>query len=395
MNKSNRHKIRKLILIAAVLFMIGRYAASRPLPDFIEYWSAAHLFAAQQDPYSILADFRIQHSLGWQDPIPLPFMNPPWMLPLIFPLGLVKSFRIAWLVWVSLLAAIVFYAAKLLSSVYPVDRKLTNAQELLPFTFLPCLVSLKYAQITPLVLLGVAGFLAANSRKKPFLAGAFLALTSFKPHLLFLVWLGVLLDLWWQRNWKVIAGALLVIVLLTAAAVALDYQVLNEYWESARLFAVYPAAGGAILRALLNSGNALLQFGPTAVGFLWFLDYWKNHRLYWDWPEQMPIVLTVSMLTTAYGWVFDDTLLVLVFVALFSHWGGRVPRKAILLYTALNFALLLLLILAKRAPIAAAFAFLIAPAVTVFVLRRTLYLVRKPSPEMAFAMESEEKSDCL
>jgi hypothetical protein len=300
-------------------------------------------------------------------------MVPPWALPIILPLGYAESYPNAWLAWVVLLAAAVVLSTRWLSSVYAVDQEFKKAQILLPFTFIPCLVCLKYAQIAPLLLLGAAGFLFFSSRKLPILAGMFLALTSFKPHLVYLVWLAVLFDAVRQRSWKVLTGAFSAIGLLTAVAAAIDHKVIGEYRESARLFALYPSAGGAILRQAFAHNYALLQFVPPVFGLAWFIYYWQRHRRSWDWRQQMPLILAVSMLTTAYGWAFDDTLLVVVLLALFSRWAGRIPKGAILLFSALNVALLVLLMLAVKIPTAAAIAFLLAPAVALLFLYKTAY----------------------
>ena len=47
-------------------------------------------------------------------------------------------------------------------------------------------------------------------------------------------------------------------------------------------------------------------------GLLWFVPYWLTQRRDWKWKEQLPLLLTVSVLTTAYGgWPFDLVLLLL------------------------------------------------------------------------------------
>ena len=45
-------------------------------------------------------------------------------------------------------------------------------------------------------------------------------------------------------------------------------------------------------------------------GLLWFVPWWIYHCRHWDWKEQLPWLLLVSVLTTAYGgWPFDLVLL--------------------------------------------------------------------------------------
>jgi hypothetical protein len=57
------------------------------------------------------------------------------------------------------------------------------------------------------------------------------------------------------------------------------------------------------------------------------------------------MLLTVSVLTSAYGWAFDQTLLVVPIIFLAARAAratGRIPRKSVVGYTILNCALMLL-----------------------------------------------------
>src|SRR4051812_36985488 len=78
-----------------LLLIITAYAFTRPLEDFVEYWTAGHFLVAHGNPYSLGEVFRFQKELGWQEPIPLIALNPPWVLPLLVPLGLVHSYALA------------------------------------------------------------------------------------------------------------------------------------------------------------------------------------------------------------------------------------------------------------------------------------------------------------
>ena len=37
--------------------------------------------------------------------------------------------------------------------------------------------------------------------------------------------------------------------------------------------------------------------------------YWRRYRLDWNWRNRLPMVLTLSVLTAAYGWPFDEVVL--------------------------------------------------------------------------------------
>ena len=60
----------------------------------------------------------------------------------------------------------------------------------------------------------------------------------------------------------------------------------------------------------------------------------------------MPTLVTVSVLTSAYGWIFDQTVLVLPVIAMAAKAAkatGSLPKKAIVVYTVLNCILMLVM----------------------------------------------------
>ena len=77
-----------------LLLVIAAYAFTRPLEDFVAYWTAAHLLLAHQNPYSFGEIFKFQHGLGWHEPIPLVALNPPGLCLFFAPLGLTQSYAL-------------------------------------------------------------------------------------------------------------------------------------------------------------------------------------------------------------------------------------------------------------------------------------------------------------
>ena len=58
------------------------------------------------------------------------------------------------------------------------------------------------------------------------------------------------------------------------------------------------------------------------------------------------MLMTISVLTSAYGWLFDQTLLTVAVVALAAkraHASGRLPIGLVFLYTALNCVLMIVM----------------------------------------------------
>ncbi len=365
-----------MILLAAVIGLVTIYAFSMPLVDFIEYWTAAHLLLVHQNPYSLPAMFHAQQLLGWKEPVPLMFLSPPWALPFILPLAFAKSYALAWLVWVTAMVCAVALSSWILMELYFDNVRLPEISDawfyrcLFAFTFYPVLLCLKFAQTAPLLLLGVAGFLFFESKRRPVLAGALLCLTLIKPQLLYLVWLAVFLRSCQQRRWKVLVSSALAIILLTAFALRLDPRAWRHYWELARspYAEVFLSGTVGFVRSALGSRNTYwLQFVPPVFGLAWFAVYWRKHRGNWNWTARMPALVTACLLTTPYGWLSDQTLLavpIIAVAAIAAKEQGRLSPKLVLLYTALNVVLLLAAIRSTQ------WAFLPAPVLLALLLFR-------------------------
>src|SRR5947207_11176994 len=210
MARSNSQKVAIAFLLVGAFLAAAIYALTRPLHDFVEYWTAGHLLVAHQNPYSLGDVFRAEKSLGLDQSVPLVALNPPWGLTFAAPLGLAKSYSLAWLIWTLALAAVVAWSSRLLMDVYFDELRIPEISDtvfyrcLFAFTFYPVLLSLRYAQTAPLMLLGIAGFLYFDERGRTVLAGAFLSLTLIKPQLLYLLWLALILRAFQQRRWKLL-----------------------------------------------------------------------------------------------------------------------------------------------------------------------------------------------
>jgi Glycosyltransferase family 87 len=320
----------------------------------MEYWTSAHLLVNHQNPYSLGEVFRMERELGLDGPIPLMLLSPPLVLPIIAPLGFAQSYALAWLVWVALLAAAAALSSRMSMDVYFGELRLPEISDtgfyraLFVFTFFPVLLCLRFAQTAPFILLGLAGFLYFEKKGWPLLAGALLSLTLIKPHLTYLVWLALLLWTWQTGRWKTLASAAGLTAVLTSIAIVLDPHVLQEYLFLVRspYMQAYPAGVASLVRKMTEGvGTFWIQLVPVAVGLIWFVTYWRRNRKSWSWIQNLPMLLTISVFTSPYGWHFDQTLLALPVIAV-AGWRanalGVLPRKLVLTYTVLNCLLMLL-----------------------------------------------------
>jgi len=235
-------------------------------------------------------------------------LNPPWALPLIVPFGLL-SFSAGQSLWFVIGLALVFISVHWLWDLYETGQNRWIGW-LIAVTFLPVAVVLAIGQIGPWILFGLAAFLRFEARRDDYLAGAFLFLTALKPHLVWLLWIALLLAAVYQRRWKPLAALLATLAGASLLAVLLDHNVFQQYVglfaQEGIVFQESPTLGG-LLRHV--SGSPAMQFLPLAAAAVWFVIYWIRWRSNWDWRDRLPSLLLVSLVATSYAWFFDQVVL--------------------------------------------------------------------------------------
>lgn len=349
-------RLTRWIACAIFALVVLIYAFTRPLRDFVEYWTAAHLLTNHQNPYSIPAMADAQRAIGWKEELPLIPLNPPWTLSFVAPLAVTDSYALAWLGWFVTMASAIGCGSWMLMQIYFKDIRIRDVSDtnvyrcLFAFTFFPTLLCLEFGQIAPLVFLGVVGFLYFEHRGREALAGVFLALTLVKPQLVYLVWLSLLIRSMQLRRWKSLISTLAVFLAMAAVALAFDRHIFGEYLQLVRGPYPHLYASGvlAILRkTLLQHDTFGFQFVPLLAGLIWWMVMWKKRRPNWNWAERMPVLVTASLLTSAWGFLFDQTLLAVPVIALAGGAAmrfGHLPINLIVIYTVLNVALILLVL---------------------------------------------------
>ena len=282
--------------------------------DFVEYWAAARLFVSGGNPYAPAELLKVQREVGWSEPLPLLMWNPPWTLAFIWPFGLFE-YDTGQFIWFLLHTLIIFVGALTLWRIYGGSAQQSRFAWLAVLTFAPGYFVLLLGQIGPLVLLGLIGFLAATKRKAWVFAGASLVLISIKPHLLHLVWLALLLWICKERQWQTLLGLAAGAAVMAGLPLYLNRDI---YFAYAALFAgggiVLPMEWatpslGNILGQLLQVHENWILWAPPLGGAMWFLWYWRYHAHGWDWLDQLPLVLLVSVVSASFVWTFDQIIL--------------------------------------------------------------------------------------
>jgi len=335
-----------LIAATLALLLMPRAESTAPSNDFAFYWTAAKLVLDGKNPYSPRETIDLQNRLSFPGKGRLVMLNPPWVLPLVAPFGLV-SFSTGRSLWLLIGLALMFISVHWLWDLYGAGENRLIGW-LVAATFLPVAIVLAIGQIGPLILFGLAGYLRFEAAQRDYVAGTFLFLAALKPHLVFLLWITLLLCALYQRRWKPLAAFLATLAIASLLAVLLDpgvfYQYVGLLGAEKVVFQETPTLGG-LLRHV--SGFPPMQFLPIGVATLWFAFYWKRWRSSWIWRYRLPSLLLVSMVTTSYAYFFDQVVLLpSVFYATVLALRSRrhILLGALISYLTINCSVLFLLL---------------------------------------------------
>jgi hypothetical protein len=343
------------VALAAVIWLGSRFVSDpsiMPPDDFVEYWAAGHLNANGQNPYDGSLLLPLERDAGRDTDEPVMMWNPPWTLSLAMPIGLLPA-RLAQLLWLVTSLALIVGCSDRLWIEYGGPMEKRWIVWVLSLTFVPSLFVLQAGQIGPFILLGITGFLVAERRGLPWLAGAFGVLMAIKPHLVYLFW--VSLAFWAIRQplprWKVIAGGVFVGLIAIVIPLASNPQVIGQYWEAVTQHTPTQWRSptiGSYLREALGEEKFGLQYIPMVIGFAWLAgDAWHSRSRSWNWLEQMPVLLLVSFVTASYGaWPFDLVILLPAVIQVAAGLARNGDRgrtvSALAAYAAINLGALLM-----------------------------------------------------
>jgi hypothetical protein len=323
-----------LALALTVLFIFtipvaGNLAASR---DFVSYWAAGHQLVQRANPYDSEAVSALEHSAGFSYNVVLIMRNPPWALPLAFPLGFL-GLRLAAVLWTLALLACLLVSVRIVHQLYgsPPSRI-----HWLGFAFTPALICLTMGQTSLFALLGLVLFLRLH-RRRPFAAGAALWLCALKPHLFLPFAAALALWILLSNSYKLLAGFAASITLSSAAAFLIAPRAWTDYLHMMQSPVVQnqfiPCLADA-LRHWLAPQAIWLQYLPIALCSLWALVYFWRRRAVWDWTKHSSPLMLVSLLFAPYCWFYDQCL------AIPALLDGAYTTRSRFLLTALSLLIL-------------------------------------------------------
>ena len=302
--------------VAILAFGITRDSAANR--DFVSYWAVGQQLSRHHNPYDPGSVFALQRAAGFKGDDPFFMRNPPTAFFLALPLGYIGSHTGA-VLWIISIVLCLMAALRLLWSVAggPDDRL-----HLTGYVFPPALACIFSGQTGIFLLLGAALFLYLE-RRRPYLAGASLAVIAVKPHL-FMPFLAVLIVSWiLSGRYRVAIGFATTIGAFIATAWVLDPHAWSEYSRMLRLTNIpneFVPTISLSLRLATSPHRLWIQMIPSLVGTVWALGYYMRHREGWDWRRRGPLLLMVSVFVAPYAWFTDQALaLPAVLLALYTR----------------------------------------------------------------------------
>jgi hypothetical protein len=221
---------------------------------------------------------------------------------------------------------------------------------LVTITFYGQFWNLLMAHVLGVELLGLAGFLYFVTRERPVPAGLCVSLTAFKPHLLLIFALWLLLGATRRSGLIVVVSGGLVLLGGMGVAEVMIPGITARYLEAYQrpsegkhhsMTDLESGAPGYHLRKLVsdidNPATFWIQFVPLVLVASVSVGYWLARRRNWDWRTELPVAVWLSALAAPYGlWACDQALLLIpvmqASVRLF-HGSRFVKWGVCLLYT--------------------------------------------------------------
>ena len=367
-------------LFLCVAPLTGEIAGAR---DFVVYWATGQQLIHHSNPYDAQAVAHLEWDAGLPRQLGVLFIrNPPWALPLVYPLGLL-GVRMGALLWSLALLGSLWGSVRMVWLMHGRPRSMLN---LLGLSFAPALVCLIVGQTSLFALLGLVCFLYLHGTR-PFFAGMSLWLCALKPHL-FLVF-GIALLVWVivNRSYKVLLGAATAL----AASSALSWWIYPNAWaDYAHMMRTYGLqyefipCWSVVLRLWVSPGTLGLQSLLPALGCGWALVYFWRKRHAWDWMKDGSLLILVSILAAPYCWVFDQS----VAIPALLH-GAYLVRSRVLLAALALASLVMEIGLVSGVKLPSPFYLWTAPAWLVWYLLVTAS-IRKTQPSAKKLSEGSE-----
>jgi len=205
----NLLRLGALLCFGVIVFLMTAWVLSDPAENIRTDWIAFDTTADR------LFDGDVIYRPYEKDVESLPYLYPPYALWLVLPLAPL-GFYASFVASVSLSLGSTLAAIRLLGRLAPSGLLSTRTALVVAGTTGATITSALIGQYSGLLALGIAASAYFTVQKRPFMAGASLALLLLKPYLLIVV----LPFLVWSRSWRMLQGAVVTSGLVVASSLA-------------------------------------------------------------------------------------------------------------------------------------------------------------------------------
>ena len=274
--------------------------------DFAQYWSAAKLILAGQNPYDTQNIFNLEQTItSLSAPIQSPVImwNPPLVILFIIWLGFF-NFSTASTLW------FVLSCIGIASSIYIIlstqEIKINTKIVLAIVSFQSIMTMFFWGQITFIPLFGLSLFYYGIKRNAHLLAGIALSFTLIKPHLLYLFYLSLFIALPYRTYKKFWLGLIGGFLLLALAPLAIYSHVWLDWFnkiDAPPLYWQTPTIG-SFLQGYIGVDVHWVRYLPSFIVLAIFLSTYTRPF----WKDSLALI-PLSLVTSPYGWLYDQALL--------------------------------------------------------------------------------------
>jgi hypothetical protein len=275
--------------------------------DFYTRWAnGCSLIWTGENPYSDAVTRRTQIGMHGR-PAEIgedlaAFSYPLYALFFFWPLCFVHSYPVVQAIWMTLMLYALLAGMVLTARLAGWDPPawLWGATLLWGVFNYPHARAVMLGQMATVVFLALSVGLVMLEQERDWLAGAFLAATTIKPQMSFLLVPWVLWWTAWRQRWQVWKGFVMAMALLVGVSFLLVPTWVGDFLEDVRHYDViaatdYLSLTWIVMRHFLGLGPAVEGLSLAAFTIYALVEMWKGRRAGWDgflWTSGLVFILT-------------------------------------------------------------------------------------------------------
>jgi hypothetical protein len=278
--------------------------------------------------------YTIEQSAGWIENEALMMLNPPWTIMYAMFLG-IFSYSVSRFLCFIVQLIIICMCTTVLWRLYGGEKRNEWISWIAALSFAPVLHALKSGQATVLILLGCVGFLYYLNKKSDLWAGISVSLVMIKPQLLYLFIIAVLFWSISRRRYNILLGLCVGLIVSLTISMFFNRHVISQYLVMVKTYPIeiwMTSTVGTYLRLFLGQEKFYLQFIPLVIGLAWFLAYWYKFSGSFEWKNNFPLLILVSIATTPYAWTLDSivSLCCIIYITALFDFTDWTVKKALI-----------------------------------------------------------------